>query len=29
MTRHDVLRAVARRTRPVPGPVGAPKTPLD
>jgi CBS domain-containing protein len=25
MTRHDVLRAVARRTRPRPGPVGAPE----
>jgi CBS domain-containing protein len=29
MTRHGVLRAVARRTRPVPGAVGASKTPLD
>jgi len=26
LTRHDVLRAVARRTRPRPGPVGAPGT---
>jgi predicted transcriptional regulator len=29
MTRNDVLRAVARCTRPRPGPEGAPETPLD
>jgi CBS domain-containing protein len=29
MTRHDVLRAVAKRTRPRPGPVGAPGTQND